>query len=84
LLDPPLPVGERILNATRCTPPARRGRGRQNLCAERSEHDTSLATTRAALGEAAFAQSWQAGQALTMWQALEEVKRAEGWEEQHA
>ncbi len=50
---------------------------------QRSEHDFALAAARAALGEAAFTQNWQAGQALTLWQALEDVKRAEGWEDGH-
>ena len=40
---------------------------------EREEHDRCLAEMRAALGEEAFAAAWQAGQALTLEQALEEA-----------
>jgi predicted ATPase len=44
------------------------------------EHASALTSAQEALGEEAFAQSWGAGQALTLHQALDEVKRAVGWE----
>ncbi len=37
----------------------------------RREHDASIAAARAALGEEAFNQAWQSGQAMTFWQAFE-------------
>jgi tetratricopeptide (TPR) repeat protein len=38
---------------------------------ERSEQDETLNAARAALGEAAFTRAWQAGQAMTLDQAIE-------------
>jgi tetratricopeptide (TPR) repeat protein len=47
-----------------------------------SEHDAALATVRQTLGEQAFDQAWNEGKALTLEQALEAVRQAEGWEEE--
>ncbi len=40
----------------------------------RSEREAALTTLRAALGEKAFEREWQAGQAMSMWQAFEWVR----------
>ncbi|MBI4928458.1 MAG: hypothetical protein HY835_11880 [Anaerolineae bacterium] len=41
---------------------------------ERADHDADLAAARTQLGEAVFAQAWQAGQAMTIEQILEFVR----------
>lgn len=50
---------------------------------QRSEHNSALASARAALGKEAYSRIWAEGQGLTLWQALEEVRQAEGWDESH-
>jgi hypothetical protein len=45
----------------------------------REEHAASLAAARQALDEEAFTQAWIEGQALTLRQAIDEVRREEGW-----
>jgi predicted ATPase/DNA-binding SARP family transcriptional activator len=41
---------------------------------ERSEHDEALATARSRLGKAAFGKAWNAGQAMTLEQAFNDVR----------
>jgi 2-hydroxychromene-2-carboxylate isomerase len=50
----------------------------------RSEHETALAAVKEALGAEAFAAAWQAGQALSPWQALEWVTKEMGLDGQPA
>jgi predicted ATPase/DNA-binding SARP family transcriptional activator len=45
---------------------------------ERSEHEETLAVTRAVLGEEAFSAAWQEGQAMTIDQAIEYVNGEKG------
>ncbi len=47
---------------------------------QRHEHDATLSSASKTLSPEAFAEAWQAGQALTLQQAFEEAIRAEGFE----
>jgi len=49
----------------------RKEAGTSLMPAERSEYDTELSATRAQLGTATFDAAWQAGQAMTLDQAME-------------